>query len=227
MPGRAFTRRLYGIADDQNGKLKSHHHVRIPQGERRDLAMWLQFLSHPTVLSRPFMDFTTVLTAVEISMFSDAAKNPELGFGAICNEDWMFGQWNSKFILDEDPSIEFLELFGVVAGVLAWIHRFRSQRIVLFCDNESVVCMINATSTKCGRCMTLIRLLVYKSLVKNVRIFAHHISGKSNYFSDSLSRLDFDCFNRLQQEHGKYFADNPTQIPREIWPIQKVWNSLN
>ena len=109
--GQAFTRRLYGIADDQNGKLKSHHHVRIPQGERQDLAMWLQFLSHPTVLSRLFMDFTTVLTAVEISMFSDAAKNPELGFGAICNEDWMFGQWNSKFILDEDPSIKFLELF--------------------------------------------------------------------------------------------------------------------
>ena len=50
VPGRAFTRRLYHYTKT-NGKLKSHHHVKINQEMRLDLEMWNIFLHHHTALA--------------------------------------------------------------------------------------------------------------------------------------------------------------------------------
>ena len=89
VPGRAFTRCLYVYT--KSNTLKPHHHVRINKEMRRDLEMWSLFLMDPTVFSRPFLDFNKSLTAIELKMFSDAAKSPELGYRAICNKSWMYG----------------------------------------------------------------------------------------------------------------------------------------
>ena len=106
IPGRAFTRRLYSYTANDN--LKPHHHIRINAEMRRDLNMWLTFLHHPSVYCRPFLDFAHTLIADEIDMYSDASG--KIGMGAICGQEWMFGQWPSKFIQKYKPSIEFLEL---------------------------------------------------------------------------------------------------------------------
>ena len=191
IPGRAFTRRLYVYTS--NEKLKPHHHIRVTGEIRADLEMWLTFLKHPTIYSRPFLDFSKTLIADEIDMFSDASG--KLGFGALCGLDWMYKMWDHQFITKCKPSIEYLELFGVVAGVLTWIHRFKNRRIILFCDNKSVVDMINQTTTSCRNCMVLIRILVFKGLIENVRIFARHIEGVKNVLADNLSRDRLDLFS--------------------------------
>ena len=69
-------------------------------------------------------------------MFSDSSKNAKLGFGATCGRSWMFSQWDEDFIENNDPSIAYLELYALTAGVMQWIHRFRNRRIILFCDNQ-------------------------------------------------------------------------------------------
>ena len=48
------------------------------------------------------------------------------------------------FVDLHDPSIEFLELYAVTVAVVTWIYRFRNRRIVLFCDNQAAVAMINS-----------------------------------------------------------------------------------
>ena len=218
--GRAFTRRIYAYT--RTDKLKPHHHVRVNGELRADLTMWKQFLYDHTVFACPFLDLNEHLIADQIDMYSDSSKNALLGFGAMCQSSWMYGQWDHDFIKNNDPSIEYLELWVVVAGVLTWIHRFSNRRIILFCDNKSAVDMINATSSTCKNCLVLIRILVLESLRKNVRIFAHHIHGKSNFYSDALSRMTLIKFWRLAAEN-KRFDKQPTDIPLEIWPIQKIW----
>ena len=219
IPGRAFTRRLYAYTS--NDKLKPHHHIRINREMRQDLTMWLTFLEHPTVYCRPFLDFTKTLKADEIEMFSDASG--KIGMGAICNKSWMIQMWEESFIKKYKPSIEYLELFAVVAGVLKWIHRFKNRRIILFCDNKSVVDMINLTTTSCKNCMVLIRILVLKGLIENVRIFAKHIEGVKNTLSDNLSRNRMDLFVKNARKAGKAMEICPTPIPEVIWPIGKIW----
>ena len=219
IPGRAFTRRLYTYT--ANDKLKPHHHIRIKAEMRADLTMWSSFLDHPTAYSRPFLDFSSVIIADEIYMYSDASG--KIGMGALCQKDWMYMLWPEEFIKRNKPSIEYLELFGVVAGVLTWIHRFKNKRIILFCDNETVVRMINITSTSCKNCMVLIRILVLKGLIENVRIFAKHVAGVKNVLADNLSRNRIDLFHKNCIILGKHMHSNPTPIPEAIWPIQKIW----
>ena len=191
---------------------------------RSDLLMWLTFLEHPSVYCRPFLDFAKTLHADEIDMFSDASG--KLGMGALCGQNWMYQMWDKKFLKDNKPSIEYLELFGVVAGVLTWIHQFKNRRIILFCDNKSVVDMINLTTTSCKNCMILIRILVLKGLIENVRIFAKHIEGIKNVLADNLSRNRIDLFHANCNKIGKKICVFPTPVPEAIWPVDKIWRKF-
>ena len=216
IPGRAFTRRLYAyIAKD---KLKPHHHI---TEMKEDLTMWLTFLQHPMIFCRPFLDFSKFIVASEINMYSDASS--KIGMGALCGTSWMYQKWNSQFILKYKPSIEYLELYAVTAAVLSWIHRFKSSRIILFCDNKSVVDMINVTSTSCKNCMVLIRLIVLKGLVENVRIFAKHVEGTKNCLADSLSRLKIKHFKDPCADQELEMESELVPVPMAIWPIEKIW----
>ena len=219
IPGRAFTRRLYAYT--ANDKLKPHHHIRINGEMRSDLEMWITFLQHPSVYSRPFLDFSKTLVADEIDMYSDASGT--IGFGAWCGNDWMYNLWDNKFIKKYKPSIEYLELFGVVAGVLTWIHRFKNMRVILFCDNETVVNMINLTTTSCRNCMVLIRILVLKGMIENVRIFCRHVAGKKNILADNLSRNRLDLFEANCRKQKRIMTIHATDVPDAIWPISKIW----
>ena len=213
VPGHAFTMRLYTLTVG-NDKLRPHHHIKLREENRQDLLVWKQFLQLPNVFCHPFMDMCE-LEVTEINMYSDASG--KIGFGALCKTNWMYGEWGD-FLL-EKPSIKYLELFAVTAGVLQWIHHFQNSRIILFCDNISAVHMINSSSSKCKNCMILIRLIVLEGMRHNVKIGAKYVKSKENGLSDALSRLDFKHFRKL----GPYMEDNSTDIPKDIWPIQQIW----
>ena len=217
IPGRAFLTRIYALT--QGSKLRQHHHVRLNVENKLDLLVWKRFLTHPSVYCRPFMDSCNLLTATQIDMYSDASRNFQKGFGAYCNKEWTFGQWQADFMVKAEPSIEYLELFGVTVAVDLWIHKFENQRICLFCDNMSVVHMINNNSSKCKNCMVLIRLITLKGMIHNVRIFAKHVSTKDNGKADALSRLDFKRFWSLDPG----MDEKCTEIPRHLWPLDKIW----
>ena len=137
----------------------------------------------------------------------------------VCGNAWMFGQWDQGFIKFYDPSIAYLELFAVVAAALNWIVRFKNRRVTIFCDNQSVVAMINNSSSSCKNCLALLRILILFGLKHNIRVFAKYVSSQENRRSDLLSRLKVATFKQENPEAEK----QPTPIPQEIWPIEKIW----
>ena len=183
--------------------------------------MWKHFLEHPAVYCKPFLDFSKDTEADTINMYSDASRNFKLGYGATCNALWMHGLWDESFMEQNEPSIAYLELFALTAGVLTWIHRYRNRRVTLFCDNQSIVSMINTNSSACKHCMILIRMLVLKCMVENVRVFIQYVPSKQNLFADLLSRNKIKCFRDLGKNK---FENRPTRIPEELWLMQKVWS---
>ena len=191
-------------------KLKPHYHIKINQEMRSDLLMWEKFLQHPSIYAREFMDFASTLNVVEISMFSDASRNPDLGYGGVVGTSWMYGMWNKEFFIKFKPSIAYLELYALVGTVVNWIHHYRNRRIILFCDNQSVVEMVNKTTSSCKNCMVLIRILVLKSLMGNVRVFAKYQKSKENVVSDLLSCIQITKFKALRTDWDMY----PTPIPK-------------
>ena len=217
IPGRAYTRRLYHATARAK---KPHHRIRIDPLMRADLEMWLKFIQHPTVFCRPFLDFKDTVFADEICMYSDASRNHKLGAGGYCGTSWFILKWDEYFMQQHEPSIAYLELYAVAICILNWIQRFANRRVILFCDNMSVVYMLNKNTSHCPKCLILIRMIVLHSMIHNVRVFAKHVASKDNLISDLLSRNKYQQF--LEVTEGR-FESQPTPIPNSLWPMNKLW----
>ena len=219
VPGRAFTRRLYAYSSGLEYKFKPHYHIKLNNEIRKDLSMWRDCIEHQSIYSRPFMDFSKDTNSEVINFYSDASGNSLLGFGGICGNSWMYGQWGPNFMLENEPSIEYLELFAVLASALSWLHRFKNRRITIFCDNQSVVAMINASMSSCKNCLQLLRHFILFSLKINTKVTAKYVASKDNRKSDQLSRLKIDQFKEENSDSDRY----PTPIPDDLWPMDKIW----
>ena len=217
VPGRVFLRKLH--KSDKQGKIKPHHHIGISKENKLDLLVWKHFLEFPDVYNRPFLDHGE-LRADQIDMYLDSSRNFRLGFGAFCQNEWTYGQWNADFLNRAQPSIEYLELFAVTIAVLNWIKKFKNKRVILFCDNESVMYMLYNTTSSCPNCMHLLRIIVLEGLIHNVRIFARHVRSKSNQKADALSCLNIPRFRKCG---GDKMDALPTRIPQVVWPLEKIW----
>ena len=226
VPGRAFTRRLYCIEENLS-HLKKHHHLAITAEMRLDMEMWLTFLEHPGIYSRPFLDMDNEVNSVDVDFFTDASANPQLGCGGICGKHWFILQWDEALIKSLKPSINYLELYAVTIAIFNWVYKFKNMRINIFCDNMSVVHMINKTTSNCKNCMVLIRLIVLNCLTHNVKLNAKHVPGKLNIFSDLLSRLEYKKFWQHARKMNRKFFGKPESTPEQIWPMDKIWLTNN
>ena len=194
--GRAFTRHMYAKYSKITGDKKLKSY-------------------HHVTLDKEFKEDCRVWAA-----------NPDMDFGCFFKGSWIFGQWEDDFVQWHEPSIEFLELYTLVVGIFTWIHRLEVyDQIIVFCDNESVVAMINSTSSNCKFCMTLIRQLVLLGLKHHLRIFAKHLRGKDNKFSDSLSRLKIQYFKQLAHEERINIDPIPTRPSKLLWPLSIFWKN--
>ena len=224
IPGRAFTRRLYCIEITAKEKeLKKHHHIKLRAENRMDLKLWLEFLKHPSIYARNFIDLDLSINSMDVDFFTDASANPHLGCGGISEGDWYIQQWDEDFINQCKPSINYLELYAMTVAIMNWIHKYKNKRIYIFCDNMSVVQMVNNNSSKCKNCMVLIRLIVMKALTCNVNIKVKHVPGRFNIFSDLLSRMEYKKFWQHAKNSKRTFNKKPTQMPDEVWPMEKIW----
>ena len=220
VPGRAFTRRLYSHGANLT---KPHHHLNVNAELKLDLRMWLIFLQHPTIYSRPFFQYDSEIFSTDINMYTDSAKRTGLGCGGYHNEDWFVAQWEDEFIQECNPSINYLELFAVAVAVINWIHNYANRKVTLFCDNMSVVYMVNNSSSRCKNCMVLIRIMVLHCMLHNVQLSAKHVDGKLNVYADLISRMKYREFRRVAKRNNIKFAKNPTPMPAILWPIEKLW----
>ena len=198
VPGRVFTRCMYSkFTGSKFASLKQYHHIRIDKEFRRDCKMWELFLTNLDAVVCPFIDLKEYVVAENLNFFMDASANESLGFGGIFENSWFFGKWEPNFIKNYNPNIEFLELLVLCMGVYIWSERIQNTHVILHCDNEAVIQMVNNMTSSCEHCMKLLRLLTLNNLEFNRRVFIRHVAGKNNCLSDSLSQLQFDRFFHL------------------------------
>ena len=141
--GRTFTRRMYSKFTGLNKKLKSHHHISLDKEFKFDCEIWRLFLTHykKRAVCRLMIDLYSVKDATQLDFYSDASAAEFLGFGAIFEDRWLYGQWERGFIKQNNPpSIEYLELYTLTAAVLTWGDQLQIQRIIIFCDNNCSCC---------------------------------------------------------------------------------------
>ena len=165
------------INKQEDSRLKAHHHVRLDREFRADCLVWKNFLrlKNASVVNRPMVDLSLIRSAKEIGFYSDASANENLGFGCIYRDQWIWGRWEADYIRKNWPSIEYLELYALCAGLFTWEKELQNARIIIGCDNKTVVFMINKLTSSCKKCMQLTRMITLNGLKHNRRVFARHL----------------------------------------------------
>ena len=96
-----------------------------------------------------------------------------------------------------------------------WASKVCNKQILIYCDNETVVTVINSGTCKNDRIMDVVRSMFFVCAKNNINIFAKHVPGLENEMADALSRLQGDRFAQLLPTAKKH----PSAIPSTIWNI--------
>ena len=142
----------------------------------------------------------------DFQVSSDAAGS--LGYGAIFNNQWFFGEWSAS---QQPLSIAYKELFPIVVAAYLWGPGWASRWVEFLCDNESVVAVLSSGTSRDPDLMVLLRYLALLAVRHSFSFTASSVRGKSNPVADALSRFQFQQFRHL--------APQAEQSPMTVPPV--------
>ena len=210
VPGRTFLQRMINLT---RGVPSRFHHVRLNKEFFRDLSMWRVFLTSWN--GRSFFLDSFLTAAPDLELYTDAAGT--VGFGGYFNGKWFQGRWPHHLLINKSTgiSIEWQELFPIVIACALWHPHFSGKRLQFWCDNKSVVAIINSGHSKAPRVMDLVRFLVLISMKHNFLVRARHVPGVSNAIADALSRFQVQRFRELAPQADQ----TPCTIPPSLMTL--------
>ena len=189
-PGRAFVSYLISLSTTVKSLF---HHVKLTAECRLDIKMWTLF--HEQWNGVSFFLNDEEINADDLQFFTDATPN---GYGGFFQGKWFAGKFEDNLVpADTKASMALFELYPIVLAAVLWGHMWSRKRIVVNCDNASVVDIINCGRSKIPFIMKFVRKLIWLEAQYSFVIRARHISGVSNSIADSLSRFQFQKFHRL------------------------------
>ena len=154
---------------------------RIPKEVKKDLLWWKKFLPEYNDVSIMFLEEWSSPDGI---FSSDACLE---GFGAISSNQYFHAVFPSS-VTENHLHINCLELLAIVVAVKIWGHQFKGKKILIFCDNEASVQVINSGASRDSFMQKCLRELCYIEAIFQFDIRAKHIVGEDNRIADYLSR---------------------------------------
>ena len=158
----------------------------------------------------------TWLSNEALHLYTDASG--AFGYAAVLGSQWFNGPWHENWLLE---NITIKEFYPIVASVEVWASYFANKKIVLHTDNQALVYVINATTSKDKRLMILVRKFVLQCMCYNILFKAEHLPGSSNVLADHLSRQQVAAFKKL----APWAEPSPVVVPENILPCNWCLNS--
>ena len=205
VPGRTFMRRLW----DALGRFrhaKPYFRIKLSEDCRQDLLWWQRLLQHWN--GKSFFLNASLTNATDMGLFTDASGS---GWGAFygAQNRWISGSWSDE---EAKHSIEYKELFALVAACRTWGHNWPRERIRIHCDNQAVVDCVRSGTSRAPPVMHLLRTLFWVCALLNFNISVVHVAGISNPIADALSRSRVQEFRRLAPQ-ARHSPDTLPPLP--------------
>ena len=197
-------RRLWSVCSKFR---KPHFIITLSQECREDLRWWLKLLDGWN--GKSFFLHPRWIPSPDLQLFTDASGT--IGWGAFNHGKWTQGTWSPE---QQDYSIEWKELFALVAACCTWGGDWAKLRILFHCDNMAVVDCMRSGTSKSPLVMSLLRELFFVCARCNFAVSATHIAGNNNRIADSLSRFNMQEFRRLAP-HAQAHPDQ-AQLPSHL-----------
>lgn len=180
-PGRVFIARLLNFLRG----LPRNAEVPIEPDIKNDMEWWLRFLSQFNGVS--MMAIADWFEPDEV-VATDACL---VGCGGIAGREYFHSPF-SGFIQTQSLSINCLELLTIMVALKLWSHTFKGQRILIYCDNQASVHLLNAGSSKIVFSQACLREITFLAATLQFEIKAIHLPGVQNRVPDLLSRWELD-----------------------------------
>ena len=154
------------------------------------------------------MFLNTTWTSVEdLELYTDASETH--GYGAFFKGAWFNASWLPHQI---SRSIQWKELFAILAAATTWAKELKNLRIKFFCDNQAIVHTWQNKSSKHPAISDLLHRLFFVAATHNFSVAMSHLPGCNNIIADALSRNKLTEFFTLVPQAEPL----PTQIPPEL-----------
>ena len=131
----------------------------------------------------------------------------------------MHAQWEVKFFKKFNPSIDLLELFALLAGVVTWVPHLTKCSVLFHFDNTPTVHALINKSSDSHQMMILLQFLTLFCMLNNITITAKHISDKTNLICDYLSQFKFQEFHQIKPTDMQPQSTTPSSL---VWPISDI-----
>ena len=146
--------------------------------------------------------------ASTLNMCTDSSLT---GFGATFGAHYLAGRFPEEW---KDLGIQLLELYPIYLVLELFASDLANKRVVVSCDNSSVVAALNSLTSRNTNVMKLLRRVVLTLLHNNISVHAVHVPGRLNLICDALSR---QVTPRDLLRQGGYDRD-PWPIPSHLLP---------
>ena len=142
------------------------------------ISWWWEFVPSWNGTARFISRLATA--AADIELYTDASET--LSCGAYYQGVWFHYAWQPHQL---QHSIQWKELFVIVAAALTWGFNWTGKKIRFYCDNQAIV--LAWEGCKQPRIMSLLRTLFLAAAANNYHIVLTHLSGQTNALADVLS----------------------------------------
>ena len=177
--GRVFLSRIFAYISS----LPHQGAVPIDQEVRKDIAWWRTFL----------VDFNGVsMMLVEDWSMPDQVFETDACLSGIGGWDPVSGAYFHKVLPEKIAElglhISEIELLAICIALKAWGRHFARKKIIINCDNEASVQVLNSGRCKNAFMQKCLREIAYHSARFSCQVRAKWIQGVSNRYADALSR---------------------------------------
>ena len=115
-----------------------------------------------------------------------------------------------------DTPIHVKEFIVILLSIRQWGANWKGQRVVIYCDNDSVCDTCNNHKPKDTKMQMLLREFLFLVCKFNFHPILTKIGTKENYVADLLSRVyDIDLIE-------KFFKTNKLGIQKRL-PVPESW----
>ena len=147
-----------------------HHRIKLNQEFQRDVNWWLCYL--PTWNGVSLLCESHWLTSTECQLFTDAS---DVGFGCYFQGHWFQSRFPESCFQDGPISINWRELYAITMALAIWGDQFKGKRILVHCDNTSVMQIMAKCSSRSKATMVLVCSLAMFGMQNNFDLCLQHI----------------------------------------------------
>ena len=175
--GRTFLRR---ILDSLNSLRSASAKFRFTPEFRKDLFWWQSFLA--VFNGKRLLHSKVPIADVETDASQDAV-------GSYFRGDWEYSFLPADAPLVAPLHINIKEAFAIYLAVRRWGPQWANHHVIIHCDNQAAVAMINKGTTANPIVMSWLRHLFWLSAIHNFRLTAVYVPGIDNIRADRISRM--------------------------------------